>query len=70
MSHPTAFNATNFLSYATQRLSILVNIGTTEIIKRARVLADPSSTSTSYFLFSFFSWLLVHKKKGQWRGEY
>jgi hypothetical protein len=46
LPHPTAFNATNFLSYASQRLSILVNIGTAEIIKRALVLADPGSTST------------------------
>jgi hypothetical protein len=38
---PTAFNANNFLSYATQRLSILVNIGTAEIIKKARGFSDP-----------------------------
>jgi hypothetical protein len=31
---PTAFIATDFLSYATQRLSILVNIGTIEMIKK------------------------------------
>ncbi len=37
LPHPTAFNATNFLSYASQRLSILVKIGTAEIIKRALV---------------------------------
>jgi hypothetical protein len=33
-----AFNAMNFCSYATQRLSILVYIGTTDIIKQARLL--------------------------------
>ncbi len=38
---PFAFNASNFLSYATQRLSILVNIGTAEMIKHASVLSDP-----------------------------
>jgi hypothetical protein len=42
---PTAFNFTNFISYAIQRLSILLSIAP-QIIKHARVIADPSSTST------------------------
>jgi hypothetical protein len=44
--YPTAFNASNFICYATQRLSILVNIGTAGMIKKERVLSDPF---TSFF---------------------
>jgi hypothetical protein len=52
--HSTAFNAMNFLSYATQRLFILDNIGTAEIIKHEWLLALTALASLLPTLNSFF----------------
>jgi hypothetical protein len=46
-------STTQTFSYVTQRLSILVNIGTAEIIKHARVIAGPCCTPAISQCFEF-----------------
>jgi hypothetical protein len=60
----------DILTYANQRLSILVNHCSTEMIKLAMVLSDPlSAASHSFFSFLFLVVGVSKKKKKRYINE-